>query len=484
METTPTAFDLNQAVRQWRAQLAQSPVLPGESLDELETHLRDSVASLQQRGLPEQEAFWVATRRLGSEAALQKEFAKLDPRSVWLDRVLWMLLGVLILRGIFALAGLIGIGRLLGLIWSFSISRQPAGGLAYFVKFFQMEWVWAGLELLLFALVLVALWRSLLDQSGRVPAWGRALLARRWRLVMFIIGTFVIGDMLCPVAVSLLWVKARKMGGVSFDATENMQVVLSSVEIGIILACTVWFARQRWLASNRSESEPWKFSGGEPASPAGESLSQPKAEVLKLTAELRQCGLSEAEAQGVAVQRLGGERQREEAAGRRLVWLERGFWMLLGFQSLYAIDALMSGAMMGTMAGMDALTQTFAVGGGGTDTGTMLAAVLFGGMRLLIFAAALALVWRWLMNGGNRFFPWCRQVLARGRTLGLLLAALYLLNWEFDQVQHVIINKTPGHYDWIMTGYLYGVVLGGLVESMALLILTLLLARRLRLAKT
>ena len=49
METTSTPFDLNQAIQQWRDGLAQSPAIRGENLDELEVHLRDSVATLQAR---------------------------------------------------------------------------------------------------------------------------------------------------------------------------------------------------------------------------------------------------------------------------------------------------------------------------------------------------------------------------------------------------------------------------------------------------
>ena len=50
METT-TSFDLNRAIQSWRENLAQSPAFRGENLNELESHLRDSVATWQARGL-------------------------------------------------------------------------------------------------------------------------------------------------------------------------------------------------------------------------------------------------------------------------------------------------------------------------------------------------------------------------------------------------------------------------------------------------
>ena len=57
---TPTSFDLNEALRCWRAGLSQSPQLRAENLAELEAHLRDGVAAWQARGLTEEEAFLLA----------------------------------------------------------------------------------------------------------------------------------------------------------------------------------------------------------------------------------------------------------------------------------------------------------------------------------------------------------------------------------------------------------------------------------------
>ena len=90
----PVQFDLNAEIQAWRNRLSSSPELRAENLDELESHLRDSVAALRQKGLTEAEAFLIATQRIGSPTALQPEFAKVNAREVWLDRLLWMVLGV------------------------------------------------------------------------------------------------------------------------------------------------------------------------------------------------------------------------------------------------------------------------------------------------------------------------------------------------------------------------------------------------------
>lgn len=85
-------INLDRAIEQWREGLAQSPALRNENLDELESHLRDSIAMLQTRGLDASEAFLIATRRIGKEQLLEGEFRKINRNVVWLDRVLWILI--------------------------------------------------------------------------------------------------------------------------------------------------------------------------------------------------------------------------------------------------------------------------------------------------------------------------------------------------------------------------------------------------------
>lgn len=89
-----TEFDLTRALADWRRQLSQSPAYRSENLEELESHLRDSVAGLGGQGLSEEEAFIIATHRIGTMRGLESEFAKVNGKEVWLNRLLWMLVGV------------------------------------------------------------------------------------------------------------------------------------------------------------------------------------------------------------------------------------------------------------------------------------------------------------------------------------------------------------------------------------------------------
>ena len=92
---TQTRFDLNAAVAAWRQELAAQSDLTPIVRRELETHLRDTVAELQARGLNNEEAFWLARRRLGRPQQLGEEFALVDPTKVWPERAFWLVLTLL-----------------------------------------------------------------------------------------------------------------------------------------------------------------------------------------------------------------------------------------------------------------------------------------------------------------------------------------------------------------------------------------------------
>ena len=89
-----TSFDLNEAVHSWRQSLAASPSLTPENVDELESHLRDGVEKLQPIGLSPAEAFMVARSRIGSADKLEAEFGKANPERLWVNRIKWMMVGL------------------------------------------------------------------------------------------------------------------------------------------------------------------------------------------------------------------------------------------------------------------------------------------------------------------------------------------------------------------------------------------------------
>ena len=87
---TQTRYDLNAAVAGWQQELAEQAHLTDEIRRELETHLDDAIAGYRQRGLSDEESFWLARRRVGQPELLAAEFKKDNITSVWRERIFWM----------------------------------------------------------------------------------------------------------------------------------------------------------------------------------------------------------------------------------------------------------------------------------------------------------------------------------------------------------------------------------------------------------
>jgi len=76
-------FDLESQVRKWRRHVQSTASLGAQDVEELESHLRDSVENLTSRGVSEDEAFLVSIRRMGEAEELKDEFAKVSTEGVW-----------------------------------------------------------------------------------------------------------------------------------------------------------------------------------------------------------------------------------------------------------------------------------------------------------------------------------------------------------------------------------------------------------------
>jgi hypothetical protein len=174
-----SSFDLNLAIRSWRENLENSPAFRRENLNELESHLRDSIAALQTRGLSAEEAFLIATRRIGQSRQLESEFGKLNRNSIWLERIMWMLIALQlwpIVEGL--VSGIVGYTFELG--WRKLPHSPNAGGEAWPVLFSLLFQLLA----LIFAYWLVWL---LLRKSGTLVQRIAAKLSDRFAFVTFCI---------------------------------------------------------------------------------------------------------------------------------------------------------------------------------------------------------------------------------------------------------------------------------------------------------
>ncbi|MBN9606638.1 MAG: hypothetical protein J0G30_08510 [Actinomycetales bacterium] len=88
MTEQPTTPDLEARLADWRAALTRDGSVDAEDAEELETHLRDSVAALAQAGLDDDEAFLIAVKRLGAVDAVTREYARVHSGRMWKQLVL------------------------------------------------------------------------------------------------------------------------------------------------------------------------------------------------------------------------------------------------------------------------------------------------------------------------------------------------------------------------------------------------------------
>ena len=84
---TPDAA-LEAQIGQWRGYVQRHRVISPRDVDELEGHLRDQVADLEQAGLSGDEAFLVAVKRLGRLDEVSREFAREHSERLWKQLVL------------------------------------------------------------------------------------------------------------------------------------------------------------------------------------------------------------------------------------------------------------------------------------------------------------------------------------------------------------------------------------------------------------
>ena len=76
-------FDLEQQIASWREQFVLALPNRSDVLDELESHLRDETDRLIRAGQSPEQAWQIATAKLGDAKTMAEEFAKTSP-SPWL----------------------------------------------------------------------------------------------------------------------------------------------------------------------------------------------------------------------------------------------------------------------------------------------------------------------------------------------------------------------------------------------------------------
>lgn len=90
-------FRLKDSIEIWKQKLSSSNSFTNSDIEELESHLLDEIDILKEKELTEEEAFYVASNRLGSVELLSSEFTKINTKSIYLKRVVWLLGGYILI---------------------------------------------------------------------------------------------------------------------------------------------------------------------------------------------------------------------------------------------------------------------------------------------------------------------------------------------------------------------------------------------------
>lgn len=92
---TGTTFDLKARLASWREGLKNHSAIGSDDIQELESHLLDTMDAMRRARLSEEEAFLVAAHRIGHPEELEKQYRCVRPAAVWRDRAQWMIVGIM-----------------------------------------------------------------------------------------------------------------------------------------------------------------------------------------------------------------------------------------------------------------------------------------------------------------------------------------------------------------------------------------------------
>ncbi|MHB9068542.1 MAG: hypothetical protein ACYC4B_32630 [Pirellulaceae bacterium] len=89
-------FQLEDQLQEWKRRFDRMEAMRRDDVAELEQHVRDSIVQLTSKGLNAEEAFLIATHRVGEQGEVGKEFGKVNGGLVWAHRAFWMLAGIVV----------------------------------------------------------------------------------------------------------------------------------------------------------------------------------------------------------------------------------------------------------------------------------------------------------------------------------------------------------------------------------------------------
>ena len=88
-------FNLQEQISNWVRHLNTEPSITESDSEELKSHLLDLIDELKEAGLDEEEAFWVASKRIGSSSEWEADYGEVNKPLIQMRRSLFILAGVL-----------------------------------------------------------------------------------------------------------------------------------------------------------------------------------------------------------------------------------------------------------------------------------------------------------------------------------------------------------------------------------------------------
>jgi hypothetical protein len=217
-------FQLDQAIAEWRRNMAGDGLKTPALLDELESHLQEDVEHQVQSGVGAEQAFHAAVWRLGQPGALTNEFSKIGETNEVFARLKYFL------------ATLAGIQNpTLATNMNTSSNLEPAW--ATYLK--SGAFVLPATILWLFVVIFVfPKFNEVVSQSG---VWMPGFLRMAWDLVLFLTHYMLpIGGALIIALVLLEWRSAKwphyRRAAFGIGAFVLNSVVLISITAMVVLA--------------------------------------------------------------------------------------------------------------------------------------------------------------------------------------------------------------------------------------------------------
>lgn len=243
----PTSFELNQAIRRWQDALLRSPHFRAGDLMELETHVRDSVAAFRAKGLTDEEAFLLATRRLGKPTGLEPEFAKVNRAEVWLNRLLWMLLGIQVWGLLEGLSRIVSQFLVLEGLCGLGFHFQPAGAGSSWGQGALPITFLSSAYLLVLATTLAGGWRVLRRKEMEAGNFlSRALRRPVFLGVLVTLGVLLVQAL--QIFQSVLWARhfsAPELGAIYLDRSISQMLLMLVLTVAFV-ALTISLLRRRF----------------------------------------------------------------------------------------------------------------------------------------------------------------------------------------------------------------------------------------------